>query len=281
MCLCEFAWFSLAASEAADFLQRLNVVGLQTPFQRLAHQMQDVLGDGGILKEVLHEGEGALVPRDASVSSEYQTQGRWSLTNTNRAIGKLAVSPWTCWNWSLSTRMFPFIVNVSYTRSTSVLCSYIAQTCNGFIPEYSAPSASRWNNLQITLKLEKLVSQKSRSAETDLQIYLGCNLSYCPSFVLFVRFMLFLWTVHFSAFLEYSDQPFESTRSFRFPKMMKLGKGKCFLEHIPFLLYHSTFPAMETFVLVFRIVARLRENSVSPNTCVAAAVKRFYPSLLL
>ncbi|KAI5608331.1 peptidyl-prolyl cis-trans isomerase FKBP6 [Silurus asotus] len=72
--------------------------GIQMPFQRLARQMQDVLGDGGILKEVVHEGEGPLVPRDASVS------------------------------------------------------------------------------------------------------------------------------IHFSGFLEYSDQPFESTRSFKFPKMMKLGK---------------------------------------------------------
>ncbi|KAF5891118.1 inactive peptidyl-prolyl cis-trans isomerase FKBP6 isoform X1, partial [Clarias magur] len=38
-----------------------------TPFQRLAQHMQDVLGDGGLLKEVMHEGEGPLVPRDASV----------------------------------------------------------------------------------------------------------------------------------------------------------------------------------------------------------------------
>ncbi|XP_060768461.1 inactive peptidyl-prolyl cis-trans isomerase FKBP6 [Neoarius graeffei] len=73
-------------------------VGIQTPFQRLAQQMQDVLGDGGILKEVVHEGEGPLIPKDASVS------------------------------------------------------------------------------------------------------------------------------IHFSGFLEYSDQPFESTRNFKFPKMMKLGK---------------------------------------------------------
>ncbi|TSL34525.1 Inactive peptidyl-prolyl cis-trans isomerase FKBP6 [Bagarius yarrelli] len=75
-----------------------NRVGIQTPFQRLALQMQDILGDGGILKDVLREGEGPLVPRDASIS------------------------------------------------------------------------------------------------------------------------------IHFSGFLEYSDQPFESTRSYKFPKMMKLGK---------------------------------------------------------
>ncbi|KAK2816550.1 hypothetical protein Q7C36_022821 [Tachysurus vachellii] len=46
-------------------------VGIQTPFQRLALQMQDVLGDGGILKEVVREGEGPLVPRDASVSIHF------------------------------------------------------------------------------------------------------------------------------------------------------------------------------------------------------------------
>uniref|UniRef100_A0AAY4EDU4 peptidylprolyl isomerase n=1 Tax=Denticeps clupeoides TaxID=299321 RepID=A0AAY4EDU4_9TELE len=40
----------------------------QTPFRRLAAQMQDVLGDGGVLKEVVREGEGPTVPMDASVS---------------------------------------------------------------------------------------------------------------------------------------------------------------------------------------------------------------------
>lgn len=58
----------------AEYFSILNVVVLQTPFQRIAQQMQDVLGDGGILKEVVHEGEGPPVPRDASVSSQYQRQ---------------------------------------------------------------------------------------------------------------------------------------------------------------------------------------------------------------
>ncbi|KAI4875734.1 hypothetical protein NFI96_024253, partial [Prochilodus magdalenae] len=45
--------------------------GIQSPFQRLAQQMQDILGDGGILKELIHGGDGPLVPRDASVSINY------------------------------------------------------------------------------------------------------------------------------------------------------------------------------------------------------------------
>ncbi|KAL6463385.1 hypothetical protein MHYP_G00277760 [Metynnis hypsauchen] len=45
--------------------------GLQTPFQRLAQQMQDILGNGGILKEVICAGDGPPVPRDASVSVHY------------------------------------------------------------------------------------------------------------------------------------------------------------------------------------------------------------------
>ncbi|XP_062375612.1 inactive peptidyl-prolyl cis-trans isomerase FKBP6 [Sardina pilchardus] len=41
---------------------------MQRPFERLAAQMQDLLGDGGILKKVIQPGEGPLIPRDASVS---------------------------------------------------------------------------------------------------------------------------------------------------------------------------------------------------------------------
>ncbi|XP_053474158.1 inactive peptidyl-prolyl cis-trans isomerase FKBP6 [Ictalurus furcatus] len=46
-------------------------LGLNTPFQRLARHMQDILGNGGIRKEVVREGEGPLVPRDASVSVHF------------------------------------------------------------------------------------------------------------------------------------------------------------------------------------------------------------------
>ncbi|XP_043095351.1 inactive peptidyl-prolyl cis-trans isomerase FKBP6 isoform X3 [Puntigrus tetrazona] len=45
--------------------------GIETPFQRLAWQMQDILGDRGILKEVVHAGEGPPVPRHASVSIHF------------------------------------------------------------------------------------------------------------------------------------------------------------------------------------------------------------------
>ncbi|XP_063047978.1 inactive peptidyl-prolyl cis-trans isomerase FKBP6 [Engraulis encrasicolus] len=40
---------------------------MQRPFDRLAAQMQDLTGDGGVLKRVIKPGEGPLVPRDASV----------------------------------------------------------------------------------------------------------------------------------------------------------------------------------------------------------------------
>ncbi|XP_053743840.1 inactive peptidyl-prolyl cis-trans isomerase FKBP6 isoform X3 [Synchiropus splendidus] len=40
-------------------------------FERLAHQMQDVLGDGGILKQVVQPGEGPLIPQKASVLMHY------------------------------------------------------------------------------------------------------------------------------------------------------------------------------------------------------------------
>lgn len=43
----------------------------QRPFERLATQMQDILGDGGILKKVIQPGDGPPVPRDASVSGNF------------------------------------------------------------------------------------------------------------------------------------------------------------------------------------------------------------------
>ncbi|KAF7231173.1 inactive peptidyl-prolyl cis-trans isomerase FKBP6 [Nothobranchius furzeri] len=42
-----------------------------TPFQLLMQRMDDVLGDGGILKEVVHPGEGPPVPLNASVLMYY------------------------------------------------------------------------------------------------------------------------------------------------------------------------------------------------------------------
>ncbi|XP_023134576.2 inactive peptidyl-prolyl cis-trans isomerase FKBP6 [Amphiprion ocellaris] len=42
-----------------------------SPFDLLRHQMSDVLGDGGILKEVVQPGEGPPVPQNASVLIHY------------------------------------------------------------------------------------------------------------------------------------------------------------------------------------------------------------------
>nr|XP_056721551.1 inactive peptidyl-prolyl cis-trans isomerase FKBP6 [Euleptes europaea] len=38
-----------------------------SPYQRLSERMQDITGDGGVLKEVIHAGLGEVVPPDASV----------------------------------------------------------------------------------------------------------------------------------------------------------------------------------------------------------------------
>ncbi|XP_047429956.1 inactive peptidyl-prolyl cis-trans isomerase FKBP6 isoform X2 [Mugil cephalus] len=42
-----------------------------SPFEHLRQQMNDILGDGGILKEVVQPGEGSPVPKDASVILHY------------------------------------------------------------------------------------------------------------------------------------------------------------------------------------------------------------------
>uniref|UniRef100_A0A8C4SNH2 peptidylprolyl isomerase n=1 Tax=Erpetoichthys calabaricus TaxID=27687 RepID=A0A8C4SNH2_ERPCA len=41
---------------------------MMSPYQRLARQMQDISGDGGVLKKLLKDGTGQMVPRNASVS---------------------------------------------------------------------------------------------------------------------------------------------------------------------------------------------------------------------
>uniref|UniRef100_A0A4W6EUK5 peptidylprolyl isomerase n=1 Tax=Lates calcarifer TaxID=8187 RepID=A0A4W6EUK5_LATCA len=43
----------------------------KSPFEQLRQQMNDILGDGGILKEVVHPGEGPPVPQNASVLIHY------------------------------------------------------------------------------------------------------------------------------------------------------------------------------------------------------------------
>ncbi|XP_061602976.1 inactive peptidyl-prolyl cis-trans isomerase FKBP6 [Cololabis saira] len=58
------------------FLRSINQDGVVvrntlTPFQQICQGMEDVLGDGGILKEIFLKGEGPPVPRNASVLLEY------------------------------------------------------------------------------------------------------------------------------------------------------------------------------------------------------------------
>ncbi|KAJ7996969.1 hypothetical protein DPEC_G00224040 [Dallia pectoralis] len=46
-------------------------VRLRSPFLLMGQQMQDITGDGGVLKEVVQPGEGQPVPRNASVSIHF------------------------------------------------------------------------------------------------------------------------------------------------------------------------------------------------------------------
>ena len=45
----------------------------QTPFQRLARGMEDLTGDGGVLKKILRKGTGPVVPEGATVRCMYIT----------------------------------------------------------------------------------------------------------------------------------------------------------------------------------------------------------------
>ncbi|XP_029966704.1 inactive peptidyl-prolyl cis-trans isomerase FKBP6 [Salarias fasciatus] len=48
-----------------------EIAGTQRPFDQLRRGMRDILGDGGILKEVVQPGEGPHVPRNASLIMHY------------------------------------------------------------------------------------------------------------------------------------------------------------------------------------------------------------------
>ena len=39
----------------------------QTPFKRMARKMEDLTGDGGVLKKILRQGTGPVVPQGATV----------------------------------------------------------------------------------------------------------------------------------------------------------------------------------------------------------------------
>lgn len=63
---------ALSTSVSRDFtLKGVKCIScnFQSPFDLLRHQMNDILGDEGILKEVVQHGDGPLVPHSASVLS--------------------------------------------------------------------------------------------------------------------------------------------------------------------------------------------------------------------
>ncbi|KAK5880059.1 hypothetical protein CesoFtcFv8_023126 [Champsocephalus esox] len=51
--------------------ERLRRTHSTSPFEQLRQQMSDVLGDQGILKEVIQPGDGPPVPENASVIAHY------------------------------------------------------------------------------------------------------------------------------------------------------------------------------------------------------------------
>uniref|UniRef100_A0A3P8RJP1 Uncharacterized protein n=1 Tax=Amphiprion percula TaxID=161767 RepID=A0A3P8RJP1_AMPPE len=59
------------AAEKVLLIGILEFIEIYIPFDLLRHQMSDVLGDGGILKEVVQPGEGPPVPQNASVLIHY------------------------------------------------------------------------------------------------------------------------------------------------------------------------------------------------------------------
>ncbi|XP_008311040.1 inactive peptidyl-prolyl cis-trans isomerase FKBP6 [Cynoglossus semilaevis] len=70
-----------------SFIDADTNTGIMTPFERLRNQMNDILGDGGMLKEVVQCGEGPPVPQNASVFIYYSGFLEYSdhpfETNTN------------------------------------------------------------------------------------------------------------------------------------------------------------------------------------------------------
>lgn len=58
---CTFAW--------GEIIIILNdtIILSQSPFELLAQKMDDLYGDGGLLKEVVQAGDGPLVPEDSSI----------------------------------------------------------------------------------------------------------------------------------------------------------------------------------------------------------------------
>ena len=49
----------------------LNAFVFKTPFQRLARGMEDLTGDGGVLKRIVRKGTGPVVPEGATVRCMY------------------------------------------------------------------------------------------------------------------------------------------------------------------------------------------------------------------
>ncbi|XP_028295782.1 inactive peptidyl-prolyl cis-trans isomerase FKBP6 [Gouania willdenowi] len=61
-----------------SFIQASTPSTRQRPFEQLRLKMDDILGDGGILKEVVHPGEGPPVPQRASVIMRYSAYLEYS-----------------------------------------------------------------------------------------------------------------------------------------------------------------------------------------------------------
>ena len=67
---------------------------MQTPFMRLARRMEDLTGDRGVLKQIVRQGTGPVVPQGATVRCMYHSQVPSLPRLLNKKIQSVAVHFW-------------------------------------------------------------------------------------------------------------------------------------------------------------------------------------------
>uniref|UniRef100_A0A673L365 Inactive peptidyl-prolyl cis-trans isomerase FKBP6-like n=1 Tax=Sinocyclocheilus rhinocerous TaxID=307959 RepID=A0A673L365_9TELE len=152
--------------------------GIETPFQRLAWQMQDILGDGGILKEVVHAGEGPPVPKHASCINKL------FLEYTHTTVQKFGVEIF-CFNKKRNEIAFPaqpltHVPNVSLTTFLNVLDTQRSFGNLCFNKKRYEDARERYKQAMTLLQNRELVDdeEKQRLEEMKLPFLLNLSLTY-------------------------------------------------------------------------------------------------------
>lgn len=98
-----------------DFVQRDVWISfnLQSPFDRLRLQMTDVLGDEGILKEVVQPGVGPPIPNNASVLSTALFIWPWRCSSSRKLFCSAKLTSYFV--------LHKYITLVSWSMQTSLL----------------------------------------------------------------------------------------------------------------------------------------------------------------